>query len=452
MYICPQYRALIIIFYLICFFADSGIANSEKTIPNLKISAAVGNADMKEMTWPFKLQPLWKKNLEGGMEFFWALQLQLPGKSGISNIQAQFSEVGVKTKTKEVVVNNQTLFLGLRSLSDQILVTLKDNTHIEIKIDLSFKTHEIIQEGCEENNIKLEPPLIDDKTKGTKSQSKVNLPLPHFYMAVRCEPIVNGINLFVTFPKEVHWQTSTLFESKGKGKNWKNFEISPQTIASGLTELGNFVVEYKQANYPYHVTIEKTEIVRPITLFRLSLGMIRLGLKNGDVQDSVSKMSSYVMFETRPWNPRFSFGGAGMTSLPTLSKTGLYSHTEAMGYIGYTLVQTGSLLLEPRLYLYLAEGVSQLIQFYYVLSTFAVGGVLHYDINSRNRISLEGFYMKTSQQSILSSRLFYLHTNLNKNKVGGWGVALVSQTSGMNLQSVNFGKGSQFFLGPFIDF
>ena len=123
-----------------------------------------------------------------------------------------------------------------------------------------------------------------------------------------------------------------------------------------------------------------------------------------------------------------------------------------MGYLGYTAIQTGSLLIEPRIYLYLAEGVSQLIQFYYVLSTFAVGGVLHYDLNSRNRISLEGFYMKTSQQSILSSRLFYLHTNLNKNKVGGWGVALVTQTSGMNLQAIDFGKGTQFFLGPFIDF
>jgi hypothetical protein len=411
---------------------------AQKINPIVKILGSDGSSEPRAVNWPHKIAPLWQKNSEGGMEFFWALQLQLPGNSGILNIQAQNSEIGINSKdSKTSPSNNQTLFLGMRSLHDEILVTLKDNTHLEIKLELIFNATVTLDKACLENNIK-----ITSKTPLGPEQKA--------YMAYRCDTTSNGVNLSITVPKEIQWQANSLFESKGKGKNWKNFEISPQTISSGINEIGNFVLGFKGVEFPYQVNVEKTEIIRPISVFRLSLGMIRIALQNGDELDSTSKLGSYVLFEMRPFSPNFCFGGEGITSLPTLTKNGFFNHTESVGYLGYTIFQKKKWNLEPRVYIYLAEGVNQQMQFYYIVSTFAAGAIFNYEFNSRNSFTYESFYMKTKEQSILTSRILY--TRKNPNKIGGWGLALLTQQSGMNLQNPKFGKSTQVYLGPFLEF
>lgn len=427
------------IIFIIIFFTGKMACYADDVIPKVKILGSDGKSEIKKVSWSHKISPLWHINQDGGQEFFWALQLELPGSSGILNIQAQNSEVGIRVGKDVLAPNNQTLFVGMRSLSDQILVTLKDNTHLEIKVDLLFKNPAILEEGCLANNIK-----ISSQAEESKSNK------PPAYLAYHCAPTSNGVILSVTAPKEAHWLSSSLFESKGKGKNWKNFEVSPQTIASGLTELGNFILEFNKVNFAYQITIEKTEIFRLISVFRLSLGMSSLRIQNGDVLDSTSKFSSYVLFEVRPWTPEFSFGGEGMTSLPTLTKGGFFNHTESLGYLGYTVYKNKNWSFEPRVYMYLAEGVSQKLQFYYIVSTFGIGGIFNFIMNSQNEVSLESLYMKTQEQSILSSRLFYLRKNLNK--VGGWGLALIAQQSGMNLLNPKYGKSSQVYMGPFLEF
>ena len=119
------------IYYFIVLFCTSlSFANSEEQLPKVKIQSSIEGAELKTVKWPYKIKPYWKKNSDGGIEFFWALQLQVPGKIGISNIQAQKSKIGIKDETTKKsenskATNEQTIYVGLKSISDQLLVTLK---------------------------------------------------------------------------------------------------------------------------------------------------------------------------------------------------------------------------------------------------------------------------------------------------------------------------------------
>lgn len=436
---------------------------SDIVLPTLKVSASVEGEALKVVDWPMKLTPLWKITADGGMAFYWALKVQIPGGVGVANIQAQKSEVGIKAEG-EVATDGQTVFLGLTSVADQILVTLKDNKHIEIQTELSFENPQVNEAGCEEHNLKLtaQTPTVIDSTsalkknagetakvesKGALVQYKDALP---FYLNYRCDAITSGVALAVTVPKEVSWVSNSIFESKGKGKNSKLFEINPQLATDGVNEIGTLVFEYNGVQYPFKIALEKTEVVRPISTFKFSLGMMNLGLKNNTATDSTSNFASYVAFELRPFTPDWSFGAEGLTSLPSVSNSRFFSHTESMGYLGYVVTSGKKWFFEPRFYLYLADGVSKNMKYYFVSNIMAVGGILKYQLNVRDSLSLEGIFMSNPNQSILSSRLFY--SRKNRNQVGGWGAALVFQQVGMNLDGPSPTTGTQVYIGPCVEF
>jgi hypothetical protein len=460
-------------------------------IPKLKIMSSNGLEEMKQVQWPNKVTSQWKKNLDGGMEFFWVVQLVVPLESEIITANPQFSEVFVRplegkvtppgeakpadpnaaeakpadAKTPEVKPvdakpaevkpvpappavkpKNQTIMVSMRSISDKITIKLKDDTVIEVQLELLFKsTPMVINEKCPENYLKIIPKSADDLTS-----DKIDPSLMPPYFALRCDPTSNGLNLAVTFPKEVKWNSCSLFESKGKGKNWKNFELSPQTMTGGYTDIGSFGVEYNDSELKYFVQLEKTELARPISLFRLSLGMINLGIKNGPSNVQDSKLASFINFETRPFSNRLGLGAEILTSIPKPTSSGLFSHTESVGYLGLTVVSKKTWLLEPRVYWYLAEGVSQSLQLYYGLNTFTIGGYFQIDINVKHRIGFETFYIKTPDQSIVSNRLLY--SRPSENKMSAWGLLIMSQTIGMNLSNVITGKGTHLYVGPFLEF
>jgi hypothetical protein len=448
-----QKLVLSLMFYFL--FTTQG-ARAEIEKPEVQFHVTKNSAAIEKVNWDYKIAPVWSINSDGGTEFFWALQFEIDTESEVTSFQVQNAEVGIKLENKNKnkkqkisVLDSRTINIGMRSLNDFVIVTLKDKTYYEIKIDLKFNRPALIEESCIENNIKVQSANIK-KVSRKKTEAEISEVLPT-YLAYRCEMRENGtLTLSVSVPKEVEWQSNSLFESKGKGKNWKNFEISPSTISKEILTIGNFTLAYNNQNFEFEIIFEKLEIIRPITVFRLSVGMINIGIENAKYKDAAVKFASFVMFEVRPWDPRFVFGGQGMTSLPTLTKKEFFNHTESIGYLGFTSNQGKNWTFEPRLYAYLAEGVSQHIQFYYIMSTVALGAFFEYAIDQHNRLSLETFFMKAPQQSILTSRFFFTRKNLNN--LGGWGLALVSQVLGLNLQDVNNGKGSEIFFGPFLEF
>ena len=470
---------LYIYFFIVSSFSNLSFSNSEVQVPKVKIQSSIEGAELQTVKWPYKINPYWKKNIDGGIEFFWILQLQVPGKVGISNIQAQKSIIGIKDENKNVtenskLENDQIIFAGLKSINDLLLVTMKDNSHIEINIQLVFQNPIIIEEDCEELNLKLRPQLnslskinsdksvkdsnvnnefINSKNINKKFKKNINSgggnEIP-FYLAYKCESIPTGIRLAITSPIEMPWVTNSLFETKGKGENWKNFDLGVQSNNSNKQEVGTIEFQWNNNHYPFQILFEKTEILRPISAFVFSLGLINLSLKTNTLQQSLTKASALVSFEIRPLSPNFSLGGHGLTSIPTVDPNNYFNHTETIGYLGYTTIQRKNWYLESRGYVYIVNGVVKSLNYFYISSNLALGGILRYNLNQRNQISFETLFMNYNSQSIFSTKALY--SRKNRNQVGGWGFSFEYQKLGMNIQTNNKSLGTQIYLGPYIEF
>ena len=179
------------------------------------------------------------------------------------------------------------------------------------------------------------------------------------------------------------------------------------------------------------------------------MGFINLSINTETENDSMAKPAAHVGFEMRPLLPEFSIGGEGVSSLPSISKSNYFTHTESVGYLGYTFGNDKKFSVEPRAYGYMADGISQKLQFFYTLNIFAIGGELKYKISETNVISCEGFFMSSANQSIRSVRASW---GINRPNGSGWGVVGTYSQAGVNLKTANFGIATQTFIGPYINF
>jgi hypothetical protein len=437
--------------YFFLFFSLTFIfclsVSAIESMPTAKFRAGSEGSELKPVDWSFQINKIWKENSEGGVEFFWALQLQIPGQIGISNIQAQKSEIGVRQE-KPGSTNEQTIFIGLRSVNDRLLVTMKDNSHLEIDIQLLFQTPIIIDEGCEELNLKLVQTSKAENYQQTNDGSALrNIP---FYMAYKCDPIASGIRLSVTAPLEMSWFSNSFFETKGKGKNWKNFELGMQLNNYNKQDVGIIEFEWNNIHFPFQIYVEKTEIIRPISTFVFSSGLMSVNIDNSVTSQSLAKPIASVAFELRPLNPNLSLGGIVKTSIPSADPDNYFSHTETRGFLGYTVLFKKNWYLEPRGYFYLTNGVIKAMNFFYVSSNFALGGILRYEASKRNLFSFETLFTSLNSQSLFSAQFAF--TRKNKNQVGGWGLILDYEMFGVNLNSSDESSANMTYFGPFIEF
>ena len=368
------------------------------------------------------------------------MQIQIPGNTGISNVQARRSEIGIKEDSAPPE-NDRIVFIGLKSATDQILVTLKNNIHLEMNVQLIFQTPIIIEEGCDELGLK----ILQKSKKDLTSNSSIP-----FYLAYKCEKISSGIRLAVTAPMDMSWVSNSLLESLGKGKNWKNFELGLQLNNFNRQEIGSIEFEWQKNHYLFDILIEKTEIIRPISAFVFSPGVISVNLKTSEEQQTITKPATLVLFELRPLGPNFSFGGQGLISIPAVSASSYFHHTETMGYLGYALVAREKRYFEPRGYFHVLNGVIKSMNQFYISSNFAVGGVIRYDLSQRNQVAIESFFATQSSQNIFSMR--FLYSRKNMNRIGGWGIAFIYQTFGLKLSSEEESHGRQIYVGPIMEF
>jgi len=448
----------VILFAIIYFISLSSLADTKEQVPKLKILSSLEGASFKGVRWPYKIKPIWNKDAEGGIEFLWGVKLKLPKNIEIANIQAKKSEIGIKEENSETN-DEHSLYIGLRTIDDIVIITQKNNTQLELKFQLLFKESIIIEHDCEELNLKLMQTSAAVETDTSNKSNAINenrLNAPEelksipFYLAYKCEIIPSGIRLAVTSPEEMKWASNSLFETHGKGKNWKNFNLGVQLNNFNKQGLGLLEFEWKNNRYAFQIVVEKTEIVRPISAFVFSLGVMNASIKNSTTKISYTKPAAFVSFEIRPLNPNFSLGGEGVTTIPTIDPNNYYNHTETTGYLGYTLFKRPNWLFESRVYIYVVNGVAKALNYFYMTNNFAVGGILKYKSSQRNQFSLESHLMTLNSQSIVSVQGTY--SRLNRNQIGGWGVSLVYQSLGMNLQKSDKSLASQFYFGPYLEF
>lgn len=467
-----KYFSLPILFILGLTLIQQEAAAQASARPQLTMSVDIDGGGFKPAEWPYEIEGNWTANSEGGLEFQWVIDLQAPNDLEILSVQAKKSDLSVR-RSKKNMTSSRVLSFGMRSVSDEMILFLESNKMVQIKLTLNFKETIIIENGCKELNLHLsslpktvigsaaEKNRAIDKAVVNQGEEIANLvgrdPAssaggegPPYYFAYHCERISSGIRLAVTVPDEVKWISNALFESKGKGRNWRNFDLGVQLSILSRQDLGLLEFEWQGENYAFAVLVEKMEIARPISQFYFSFGSITLNSKTSDKFEQQAKLATGVGFELRPWDGPWSFGGQGLTVVPSANINGYFYHTETMGYVGYTLIAKPHWYFEPRVGGFVANGAVQSMNQFYISNTVIVGGTLRIKFNQRDHFTVEGHLMPQASDSVLSIRAIYLRKN--PNQIGGWGVLASYQQLGMNLKAAAANTANQIFVAPYIEF
>lgn len=396
----------------------------------------------KRVPWKFAIKPIWEINSEGAQEFFWGISLDFPAPDALSSVQAQDAVVDFKPGGVVSSEGTVSLLIKMTSREDLFIASFGNGARIKFGIVLKFPRTLMLAQGCKEFGLFVKPRALVDKKETTSY-------LVPGYMAIRCDATTTGYTLAVTVPKEVEWKSSTIFESKGKGKRWKSFDLTTQTKVTGQSEVGSFIFGQGNREFLYSVFVDRPEETRKLAHFKFSLALLNLSVQEKNAQDNLMKPAAYVIFEVRPWLPEFAIGGQGISSLPSINKGGYFTHTESVGYLGYSFGMENKITWEPRLYLYMADGISQSLQFFYTVNIPSVGGSLRYKVSAKNSIEIEAFGMATATESLMSARAVW-----TQELTGGtsWGFVGSFNKLGVNLKSVSEGFASQTMVGPFLAF
>ncbi|MGZ3773501.1 MAG: hypothetical protein ACXVCY_10730 [Pseudobdellovibrionaceae bacterium] len=435
-------------YFLFVFILAFAFTVSAKTppIPPVKIQK-IENGQATDINLNYKISPSWEKNSEGGLEFFWVLNLDIPDSAQISNIQTDQAVVEMnKNKTQPSSSNGEGVVIKMTSLKHNFVVEYSNGKNLQLSIELMIPKPIIFGEQCDQNFLKLIPKPSENK------KEKITL-LPG-YLIYKCEKTESGVLLAVTVPNETTWAGNSIFESKGKGQRWKNFEVNPQAPSGKKDTIGEFTFENNGKHYSYVVYTEKVETKGKIARFRLSLGAASLTIQTSTTKVNTLKPAAHVSFEVRPFNPEFSIGGTGFTTIP-LASSSFFAHSESIGYFGWTFGQKNRFSFEPRVYIYMGEGISQQINYFYQLNNPAFGFITHYLISKDKALDTELIVLQTAQNAVASLRMYFYKLNpinINTPNWANWGIAAIFQKVDVSPDGASKDTTMQMYIGPSLDF
>ena len=128
------------------------------------------------------------------------------------------------------------MMLGLGALASEVEVTMSDGTQRRWTARLSLKDSPIVEEGCKSAGLRMRAVR---ETKRT------------WYLGVRCVKKAERVILQISIPQEIEWDTTSIFETNGKGERWKTYELSAANLVGEKNTVGEFTFRSGTETFTY---------------------------------------------------------------------------------------------------------------------------------------------------------------------------------------------------------
>jgi hypothetical protein len=274
--------------------------------------------------------------------------------------------------------------------------------------------------------------VIDENCKAVSLKFEViGTPAP-FFLGVTCTTKNKDVNLHLTFPNDVELSQSSLFESLGKGENYRVYEL--KRIDAASSELGRFEFRFKGKSYTYALASIKGEAQAtkvPEADFALGLGAGQLKLASTDANASDTK--PIVRFQLLPHEFWGHLGGGANveTAVGFSNSAKSISYIQLALYTYYRLKLSSSLEFHPRLY-YVISNQSSGSGVGYQTNQVGVGLYSMVRFSERSSVRLELMVESIGSQVIKTHDLIDLsYFQRSAKSSSGWGFGVQSQTYGV---------------------
>jgi hypothetical protein len=311
---------------------------------------------------------------------------------------------------------------------------------------LNSLTTRIQLQGSDPNRLVLEykedkqAPVLDDRCKSVFQIALVgeDASAP-FYVGISCNKDNKGLNISLSYPTEVELIDASFSELKGKGENWKYYELGP--IQQTLKELGSFGFSFGGKTYRYRlISLKqlKDSVALTESVISVGMGFSMLGVSGPDIQASSGAPTVIVRvphFEV--WD-RLGLSLAVDFAIPISSGVGSVKFSQFGGYFDYLIELGPRFSISPKVGYLITSQSEQSTSIGLSANQVAFGIVLKSNLGPKYVLALEALSAGLGSPVINSHYLFDLAVIRRKTGQFGWGLGFKMQnfaaTSGLGLQ------------------
>ncbi len=364
----------------------------------------------------------WKKNAEKVRIVIQRVDFSNPAFSN-------FKKVRTKGKPTRGKLSGDKLSLQFNGLSETIaLESGSRRMKLAIKGDYSDGPT-VIDDNCTKFNLVLKP-----------DQSSTP-----FYVGTSCVRGSKNIGITVSYPRGVSLEDSTLREIKGKGEQWKYYELgSIEQASETLTRFG-FVYKKKKYNFDLVPLKAKTAEAppRPVpdTIFYGGAGFGFSKIEGSDISASDATPLLILRVPHYPIVGSLGVSLLGEFNLPIGSSQTPIRYYQ-LGIFGSYEVKLGSFVIQPRVGYLISSEVDKVTGIGINSKHIGFGARFVLPLGTQFQVELEGLMASLGSANVNSHYAIELKLMRKKTSSVGWGF-------GARLQNFNATSNNLSFVRDF---
>ena len=392
---------MVLLFCVECIFSSFGIA--QENIWSFQIGEQK-NEQFIPRKYKQKSSFGWSTNQDGAHILRWKVLADTDLDFASDPISTSTTKAEIKTKASRMQLTTESMGNDLK---------LKSGLKLRFILKLN------------------EPLIIDDDCKKADLTFQPNSKAAPFYIGISCVVIKDQVKFHLSFPVDVDLVQSSLFESLGKGENFRVYDLKKITAARG--KMGDFKFSYLGRDFEYSLmSLKKAGAEDSKTTesrFMVGLGYGVMSLSS--IINNYKAAKPYVGIALRPrkilGNLAMGVGFENAIGSTDAAYPGSMSYFQVSGFATYILSLSSWAELQPRMY-YVVSNQNTGSGVGYQTSQFGAGLWSQLQISQRFYLHLEG--MTEAISSPVISAHYFAEVGLFYRDLGlssGWGIAVQSQ-------------------------
>jgi hypothetical protein len=326
-----------------------------------------------------------------------------------SDYFSRFQEVKIHSEETTAALNQDSLTIEFFRTTEAIIL---QNASTKIPVVITLET---------------DSPVIDDTCKRSLLVLRSLTPPPDFPIGLGCKSSKNLAAFTLSFPRDVELNSSTLFETKGKGEPWRYYELQATQRAPG--EIGRVSFKKKDKEYEFALEILRAGIEttsapasRVALIAGAGYGGFSISGPDIDVSDPKPTLSLRVP-HLRVWKG-LGFGLNLHIGIPLSSSPSTIHSTQIDTDIAYEIPVGSILKIRPFLGYAVFSQSHEETQIGVSANEILVGGAFDFSMADANHFSISAMRMGFGS-SVIKSHYGIDFTYARKHRGSwGWGIGL----------------------------
>jgi hypothetical protein len=255
----------------------------------------------------------------------------------------KFHDVSPASRSSKAFLKGDGLLFKIDGMSERFTLTSPGGEKQEIQVEGHWDgASPVVDENCRSFQIVVRP----------APAAGGDPPAIPFFLGSSCAVVNKVLGLAISFPREVEFTNSTIFETKGKGEKWRYFELGSGKRFNAV--IGKLTFEYQGKSYDFNIeSFQPSEAKKPEenprTVFSAGLGLAMDKISGSDINASDAKPALILDVPYYPLLGKLGINLNFQFAIPLGQGASAISLTQFQAFATYELALGSSFHILPEL-------------------------------------------------------------------------------------------------------